>query len=77
MERQRKELLAAIQAQPADRTSQLAYGELLLRLDEPAEAARVFEQLVQTDQHQQDPAPSDTTKRSKSKKAPKPIFQQS
>ena len=50
LERHRKELLATIQAQPAARTSQLAYGELLLRLDEPAEAARVFEQLVQTDQ---------------------------
>lgn len=47
LERQRKELLAAMEVKPGDRVARLTYGELLLRLDEPAEAAGVFEELVE------------------------------
>jgi hypothetical protein len=49
LERQRQALRAATEADPDDRTARLAYGEVLLRVDEPAEAARVFAPLVGAD----------------------------
>lgn len=51
LKREREELLAALAKEPGNRALRLGFGELLLRMEEPDEAAQVFAELVRDDPH--------------------------
>jgi hypothetical protein len=46
LRRRQAELLSALQANPAEVAKQIEYGEVLLRVEEPEEAAKVFQELL-------------------------------
>jgi hypothetical protein len=46
LRRRQAELLSAVQANPNDVPTRIEYGELLLRVDESEEAAKVFQELL-------------------------------
>jgi len=49
LEQERQQLLATLETDPANRIVRLAYGEVLLRLDQPRQAFEVFEEMVRAD----------------------------